>query len=179
MNGEPEHLRLGFDNDKLTDYSADLQRELLVYPLPSYAVLFKGKEKAAFDKVVPELKKIIAAKSDKGVKAIPMLPAVEAAEVFHNHVKYLNFKDGSGVAYLTSYAQDEAPLKNGDFYYSYQGISTDGKYYVSLQYPVKAPKLPTTTKLKPGVAYLDKLPDADFVPSLSAIDKMIQSISIK
>jgi hypothetical protein len=178
MNGEPEHLRVSFDNDKLKDYSPDLQRELLVYPLPSYAVLFKGKEKVAFDKMVPELKKAIATKSDKGLKAIPMLPAAEAFEVFHNHVKYLDFNKGSGVAFLTSYAQDEAPMKNGDFFYSYQGISNDGKYYLSLQYPVKAPKLPTKATPKAGIDYLAKLPDGEFVPSLSEIDKMIKAITI-
>lgn len=178
MNGEPEHLRVSFDNDNLTDYSADTQRQLLVYPLASYAVLFKGKEKVEYDKLVPQLKKIISSKSDKGVKAIPMLPATEAYEVFHNHVKYLDFKKGSGVAFLTCYAQDEAPIKNGDFFYTFQGVTEDGKYYLSLQYPVKAPKLPPKASAKAGTEYLAKLQDAEFVPSLAEIDKLIKAISL-
>jgi hypothetical protein len=141
-------------------------------------VLFKGKEKAEFDKMIPQLKKIIASKSDKGVKAIPMLPADEAFEVFHNHVKYLDFNKGSGVAYLTCYAQDEAPIHNGDFYYTFQGITADGKYYLSLQYPVKAPKMPAKGTAKTGTEYLAKLPDAEFVPSLVDIDKMIKAITL-
>src|SRR5215470_17444740 len=50
MNGEPEHLRVRFGDDKLHDYTDYLQRQLLVYPLQPYAALFHGKEKKAFDK---------------------------------------------------------------------------------------------------------------------------------
>jgi hypothetical protein len=179
MNGEPEHISLSFDNDSVKDFDPESHRQLLVYPLPSYAVLFKGKEKAQFDKQLVQSKKILSNKSIDGVKEIPILPAVEAFQVFHNHVKYLPFKQGSGVAFLTSYAQDEAPIENGNIFYTYQGISADGKYYLSLVYPVKANKLPTKASVKVGIAALAKLSDDQFTPSLVEIDKLIQSISIK
>jgi hypothetical protein len=179
MNGEPEHLRVSFDSDKITDYGADLQSQLLVYPVAAYAQLFKGKERAEFDKTVASLKSIIQKRTAAGVKELPMLPAVEAYEVFHNHVKILEYKGGTGVAFIACYAQDEAPLKNGDFFYSYQGLSHDGKYYISLTYPVKANKLKDNTPLKTGIKLLTNLQDKEFTPSLSDIDKMIESISIK
>jgi hypothetical protein len=108
-----------------------------------------------------------------------MLPPAEASQVFHNHVKYLSFKQGSGVAYLTSYAQDEAPIENGNIFYTYQAISADGKYYLSFVYPVKAKNLPKMASVKAGIDYVSKLPDDQFSPSLGEIDKLIQSISIK
>lgn len=178
MNGEPEHVRITFGKDKVSDYTDYTQRQLLVYPVARYATLFKGKEKAAFDKVVPELKAILTTKSDHIAKSIPMLPAAESYEVFHNQVKYLNFKSGSGIAYLTAYAQDEAPLKNGDFFYTFQGLTGDGKYYVSFFCPVTVKQAPEKMSSKKGAAYLGKLPRTAFEPSLDAIDNALRSISI-
>jgi hypothetical protein len=179
MNGEPEHISLGFDSDSSNDFAPESHRQLLVYPLASYAVLFKGKEKIQFDGQIQQLKKILATKSDHGIKEIPMLPPAEAFQVFHNHVKYLSFKQGTGVAFLTSYAQDEAPIENGNIFYTYQGISADRKYYVSLVYPIKALKLPKIASVKAGVDYVAKMSDDQFAPKLSEIDRLIQTISIK
>jgi hypothetical protein len=178
MNGEPEHLRISFDNDKVTD-NFEWQRQILIYPLAPYSQLFKGKERVEFDKTVGSLKSIVQKRSAAGVKELPMLPAIESYEVFHSHVKILDYKGGTCVAFITCYAQDEAPFKNGDFFYSYQGLSSDGKYYISLTYPVKAKALKDNTPLKAGIKLLTNLPDKEFTPSLSEIDKMIESISIK
>jgi hypothetical protein len=178
MNGEPEHLRVTFDNDKLNDYTDYLQRQLLIYPVQPYAALFHGKEKVAFDKVISQLKAIIATKSEKGMKQIPMLPSADASEVFHNHVQYLPFKQGSGIAFLTCYMQEQDPVKNGDFFYTYQGLTSDGKYYLSFLCPLKAPKLAVTSTLKKSVENLNKLSATEFQPSLNAINRAIESISI-
>ena len=179
MNGEPEHFRVQFDNDKLSDYTNFGERQLLVYPLAQYGKLFKGKEKADFDKIVWNLQTVIAKKSDAGMKTLPALPAVEAYEVFHSHVKHLLFKQGKGIAYLTCYAQDDAPINNGDFFYTYQGITDDLKYYVSLFVPVQAKGLPKNSPSKKAKEFLNNLPASGFTPDLDQLDKMAQSISVK
>ncbi len=179
MNGEPKHLRVLFDKDKPSDYTDYLQRQVLLYPLKPYGGLFKGKEKAAFDGLVAQLKKIINTKSVRGIKELPILPTAEAAEVFHNQLKYISSKQVSGMAFLSAYAQDEAPLKNGDFFYTYQGLSNDGKYYVSLFWPVTVTGLPANATSKQGASYLGKLPRSAFKPSLDSIDTLIQSITLK
>jgi len=178
MNGEPEHLRITFDNDE-ADNNFVWKRQILIYPLASYAQLFKGKERAEFDRTVGSLKSIIQKRSGAGVKEFPMLPAMDCYEVFHSHVKILDYKGGTGVAFLTCYAQDEAPFKNGDFFYSYQGLSSDGRYYIALTYPVKAKALKDNMPLKAGIKLLTNLKADEFTPSLGEIDKMIESISIK
>ena len=179
MNGEPNHLRIQFDNDKLSDYVDYLQRQLLVYPIDSYAQLFHGKEKQAFDKVIPALKKISQTHPATVSPEISCLPTAEAAQLFRSQIKYLKFKNGAGVAFVTRYAQDITPTKNGDLFYTYQGITDDGKYYVALYYPVNAPGLPANAPIKKSTAYLDKLERNKFKPDLDQVDKLIQSISIK
>jgi hypothetical protein len=178
MNGEPEHLRVKFDSDKLSDYTDYLQRQMLIYPVQAYGALFHGKEKAAFDKIIAQVKTCIATKSDKGLKQMPMLPAADASEVFHNHVHYLPFKQGSGVAFLTCYMQEQDPVKNGDFFYTYQGLTTDGKYFVSFLCPVKAPKLAASSSVKSSIENLNKLSASDFEPSLDVVNRAIQSVSL-
>ncbi len=179
MNGEPEHLRLVFENDKLSDYSAYLQRQLLVYPVQPYASLFHGKEKAAFDKTISTLKKMLATKSDSQVRALPILPAAEGYEVFHNQTKYLRFTQGKGVAFLTCYAQEDAPIKNGDFFYTFQGLTDDGKYYLSFFCPVQVKDLAPNGSSKKSALYLSQLPRTAFNPSLDTLDHMLKSIVLK
>ena len=179
MNGEPEHLRVRFDDDKLSEYTDYLQRQLLVYPVGPYAALFKGKEKAEFDKVVSELKKVTASKSDRGIKQLPMLPSAEAYELFHTQLKYLNFKQGSGIAFLSCYKQDDAPIKNGDLFYTFQGLTKDQKYYVSFLCPVKVKKLPANLPSTEAASRLGKLAPSDFEPRLDVVDRAIQSISLQ
>lgn len=179
MNGEPKHLRVVFDSDKLTDFTSYLERQVLVYPVSQYSALFHGREKTSFNRLMADLKKIIKTKSTKGIKELPILPSAEASETFHNQVKYLNFKQGSGVAFLSCYQQEDAPINNGDFFYTFQGLTTDGKYYVSAFYPVQALKLKKNLPSKQGADYLGKLPPTEFVPSLNAIDALLTSISIQ
>lgn len=179
MNGEPEHFRVQFDNDKLSNYTNFLERQLVVYPLAQYGKLFKGKEKVEFDKIVWKLQTVNSKKSDAGMKTLPILPAAEAFEVFHSHVKHLLFKQGKGISYVTCYMQDDAPINDGDYFYTYQGITDDLKYYVSLFVPVKAKGLPKDSPSKKAKEFLNNLPSSSFTPDLDQIDKMVQSISIK
>ncbi len=179
MNGEPEHFRVQFDNDKLSNYTNFLERQVVVYPLAQYGKLFKGKEKAEFDKIVWKLQTANSKKSDAGMKTLPILPAAEAFEVFHSHVKHLLFKQGKGIAYVTCYMQDDAPINNGDFFYTYQGITDDLKYYVSVFVPVQAKGLPKDSPSTKAKEFLNKLPSSSFTPDLDQIDKMVESISVK
>jgi len=179
MNGEPEHLRVRFDDDKLSDYSNYLERQLLIYPVEPYASLFHGKEKEAFDKVMSELQQVIARQSVEGIKELPILPSAEAFEVFHTQVSYPKFKHGSGVAFLSCYMQDEAPVRQSDLFYTFQGLTADGKHYVSLFVPVKAKKLPTFATARQGADYLSKLPRTEFIPGLDQVDEVVASISVK
>jgi hypothetical protein len=179
MNGEPEHIRLTFDGEKLSNYTDYLQKQLLIYPLKPYAAMFHGKEKIAFDKDIAQLKNIIATKSTRGVKQMPILPAADAAEAFHNQVKFLNFKQGSGVAFLSCYEQDTAPIKNGDLFYTFQGLTADGNYYVSFFCPITVKTLPDSPSPQKSIEFLNKAKQADFTPSLNSINSMIESISLK
>lgn len=145
---------------------------------------------------VQALKDLLANKPADFAKEIPLVPAPNAQQVFHAQTKYLNFQNGSGVGFVSYYAQDVSPILADTIFYTFQGLTNDGKYYVTVFYPVTTKLLPTDTKTALGGAsyedwsknyqqYLDQLVKdlnslnpAAFTPNLTLIEQLIQSISV-
>jgi hypothetical protein len=126
---------------------------------------------------------------------LPFLPTWNAAQVFHTKVSYFPFANGQGIRYLTMYAQNFATVNNKVLFYTYQGLTSDGKYYISAILPVTNAILAPDDSIPGGdfekfsqniKTYMadmtDKLngqPDEAFVPSLTLLDNMIKSVTIK
>jgi hypothetical protein len=120
---------------------------------------------------------------------------MNAGQVFHSNVKYIDFQNGSGVRYLAVLAQYPAPVNNQDLFYTYQGLTTDGRYFVSIILPVSQSSLPISanalqvseleTIAKDPAYYgnmagkLNALPDGDFVPDLAKMDALVASLAIE
>jgi hypothetical protein len=136
--------------------------------------------------------------------SIPLLPIENAAQVFRAQVSYLNFQNGKGIGFLTEYAQYYPPVNNYDLVYTYQGLTNDGKYWISVFMPVTAPYLQVSsddpTLPADGVAapeqtsanydevfaayygtMIQKLNSTavdTFTPSLSCIAQFVQSLKV-
>jgi hypothetical protein len=143
---------------------------------------------------VTTLQKIIQDKSDNPGN-VPILPLWNATQVFLSNPVYLEFQNGSGIRYLTQYGQAIMPVNNHDLFYSFQGLTSDGKYWISAILPVNHPSLQATyddplpadydqfianyeqytTLLR---ANLDTQPPETFTPSLADLDAMIGSIVV-
>ena len=65
----------------------------------------------------------------------------------HTQVKYLDMKSGKGVRYLTQFNQGISPINNSELIYTFQGLTSDGKYYIAAVLPVTHPELPAGTDL--------------------------------
>jgi hypothetical protein len=133
-------------------------------------------------------------------ETLPTVPFFNAASQISAWIKILPFQNGSGVRSLTQYAQYAAPINNRELFYHFQGLTSDGKYYVIAILPVTAPILPEDEKpeatvpeggvsipadVGPSEVYyfsvtekLNSLSPDSFTPSLSALDTLIQSIVI-
>ncbi|HJS28824.1 MAG TPA: hypothetical protein VJ768_04350, partial [Anaerolineales bacterium] len=122
-------------------------------------------------------------------ESMPYLPLYNAAQVFHAQSKILDFKNGGGVRFLTQYDQAPLPINNHELHYTFQGLTSDGKYYVAVVLPVTLPALPADetvtedqapdfiskfpTYLTETVDMLNQQPDGAFMPDMSALDSMI------
>lgn len=129
---------------------------------------------------------------------IPYLPWMDASTPINSHVKYVNFKGGSGVRYIATYQIEPEVVSNDGLLYSMQGLTTDGKYFVSAMIPIKSKTLPAKSDVatwskekydafskdfanysKKEEAKLNKIADGAFSPSIADLDKIIKSIKVQ
>ncbi|GEM_PF-1326452 len=126
--------------------------------------------------------------------ALPFYPPTNAGILFHARLHYLNFKNGSGIAYLAQLGQAYGAISNYDLLYVFQGITSDGRYYVSAFLPLNAPGLVDQAEAPPEAdsrfqgdfeayarqvaAELDARPTDGFIPSLDEIEQMLTSLEI-
>jgi hypothetical protein len=128
---------------------------------------------------------------------LPLLPSFNAAQIFHAQYRALPFARGSGIRYLTEYAQYFAPVNNTDLFYTYQGLTSDGKYWVSAILPINNPILPANADNPPGdqswdefntnfttyisdmINQLNSQTSDSYTPTLAALDALVTSITIQ
>jgi hypothetical protein len=153
-----------------------------------------------------ELQRFLRRRQPAPAGDVPTVPFPDAHEAFRAHLKYLRFKGGSGVAYLTQGQQDESLINNEQLTYEFRGLTDDGRHYVYASIPVAAAPLPANrdatthegyqlprtfdgpdraSKLKAYANYvrgvktrLERLPPDRFAPSLRLLDETLGSLEI-
>ena len=162
-----------------------------IFPLKRYSEL-------APDAVNPDVAALQALIGGGTVgNSLPLLPIFNAGQLFHAQYKIIKFTPGSGVRYLTQYAQNFDPINNYDMFYSYQGLTSDGKYWISAIFPISNPILPANGNNPPngqssedfGNNYPTYITDitnqlnaqtgGSFSPTISVLDDLIKSIQIQ
>jgi hypothetical protein len=144
---------------------------------------------------VDALKALIAGGAP-GADALPVMDLLGAAQEFHAQYKVVSFAGGSGIRFISQYAQYYAPINNRDMFLIFQGLTSDGQYYVSAILRISNPILPANPDNPPGGMTWDEFgnqfdayivditnqlnaqPEASFVPGIPLLDAMIQSITI-
>lgn len=144
---------------------------------------------------IANLKTLLADKPADPGKNIPFLPIFNAAQVFHAQVQYLKFNGGQGIRFVTQFDQAPIPINNLEIIYTFQGLTDDGKYYISAILPVTTGSLLNSDQVSAGqyqafgdnfqqylqvtVQKLDAQKSSDFAPDLSLLDAMIQSLNVQ
>lgn len=181
----PEHQLVALQGYPVGEHL--LQPQIFVYPVSELAQFNEvGGQMAA------DLQSLLQTRQPGD--RLPYMPLYNSAQVFHAQVQYLDFKNGSGVRYLTQFDQAPYPVNNFELVYTFQGMTGDGKYYVAAVLPVTHPELPDTQEpfaqdaeelsnfsdyLAKTVDWLNGQPANSFTPDLSALDALVQSIEIK
>jgi hypothetical protein len=114
------------------------QAEINIYPVKEYERL----DKENITPIISSLQKLLSDRPQTASGDLPLLPIWNAAQVFHSQLKYVRFQNGEGIRYITEYGQDIAPMNNNSVFYTFQGITSDGAYYVSAIFPINHPSLP-------------------------------------
>src|SRR5690606_37212867 len=72
------------------------------------------------------------------LSGITVLPPFNAGLVIDAQPTKVDFQNGSGIRAIQQYHQAPVPITNDYLIYTYQGITQDGKYYVSIVAPIRA-----------------------------------------
>lgn len=135
---------------------------------------------------------------------LPIVPFFNAQQVFASNIQVVTFQSGRGVRFLTEYAQYPASANNQDLFYQFQGLTSDGMYYIVAILPITAPILgassdPAAAVPLGGVAFpMMGDPNADwkgyygaaaaqlnatspeaFTPTINQLDLLIQSMHVQ
>jgi hypothetical protein len=124
-------------------------------------------------------------------QSLPFLPWLNAKQTFCAQPKIVDFHSGKGLRYLAYYAQAPELALDRQVFYTFQGLSSDGKFYISASFPVATgifPNLPPEGPFFPDPAFLETMKEQvsqlnsqaanRFDPSLSTLDALVSSISI-
>jgi len=200
--GAPEFaINPEYTEIKLTDYPVEntyFDGMIRVYPVADYTEISDTVEQRA-----QALQALLAEKPAASDEEIPALPLYGAAQVLRTQVQYLDFANGSGVRFVTLYAQGVGPVTNQEIFYTYQGLTSDGAYWVSAILPVHATFLPADAESADnppadGVVFPEGATDAEqynayyqaitdklnaatadqFTPDLTELDAMMQSLRV-
>jgi hypothetical protein len=133
---------------------------------------------------------------------LPHITTFNAAQVFAAQIQTVKFANGSGVRFLTEYAQYVATANNSYLFYNFQGLTDDGKYYILAILPTSHPLLafdekPETIVPEGGIPFpgydnpdavapyydsvvtlLNQQAANSFMPTLTDLDRLIESITI-
>jgi len=129
----------------------------------------------------------------RGVVVIDLFNGTQVLQV---QPTYLQFQGGRGVRYITQYDDGPAPVNNRELFYTYQGLTNDGQYYVSVMLPISAAGLPEDGSvggaqlggalnsaefqnyMRQIEGTLSALPADQFAPMLGQLDQLITSITL-
>lgn len=188
--GVPAHVAFSFDGDKITADANPFQPQVRVYPAEDLKDLDPNVARE-----VLALKTLLSVDAPAIQETLPVFPPFNAQQVIHPQIKYLKFNTGEGVRFVTFYAQNVAPITNDGLFYTFQGLSADGKYYVTAFWPIKTDKLANSYEdakigdfnewAKNFETYrvetekmLNDLPADAFTPNLEGLDELIESLEL-
>ncbi len=167
-----------------------------VYPTAEYASVNSWAESS-----IARLQTILASPAtpltNDNLSTVPFNGA--AAQQYAAQAKVLAFNGGNGVRMISQYAQFPGPITKDNSFYHYEGLTSDGKYFIAILFPVNLPLQSTGENPNAdGIPYPSDISDAagltayyqgitdklnaaspdSFQPSITQLDALIQSITV-
>lgn len=198
----PAHRRINFSGYPLA--GTFFPPFMRVFPLSDFASAYALAPEDYSVGTIAALQSLLTTRPADVDGALPFLTMAGAAQIFHTKLAYLDFANGSGIRYLTSYGQYYVPYNNHDLFYTFQGVTSDGLYWVSAIFPVNHAILPPTydstvvpvggipiptwnsptydtdmeTYYSAMQGIMTLTADDTFVPGIDCLDQYIQSLTI-
>jgi hypothetical protein len=180
----PEHRVCVFENWVLSD--AFHTPAIRVYPIADFQAINENVTAGmvALRQALEDLP------SDAEDLRVPDL--FNAGQLYQSNFQYIDFQNGRGARWLSMYGQAYYPVGWPNLFYTFQGITEDGVYYISMILPVNHPSLPHPDSVTMDDAFyenyetyaagikaqLEAEGDASFMPSLILMDQIVESLLV-
>jgi hypothetical protein len=193
----PAHIELTLDGYLLQDKFH--KPKIYIYPAQEFAAANPG----AAQNIIRLQTVLLNPAGPLSNDTLPNVPFFNAGQVFAAQTKVIQFHNGSGVRMVTEYAQYYATVNNNDLFYHFQGLTSDGKFYIIAILPITAPMLANVVdpnaSIPPGgvpfPGYESPAPDLEtyyntvtdtlntaapetFNPTINILDALISSIQL-
>lgn len=188
----PAHVRIhfaGYDPVATAGLSRPIPTQINVYPTDEFAAY-------GFALELNALLDVFARRPDlNNIGQLPFVPPNGLEQAARARGRYLEFGGGRGIGYLVAFVGPDNQLVPDDLFYTFQGLSDDGKLYVAATFPVATNTLTEALELgPPGIAdpnntrfrLLERFnrrlnaldPLTDVQPPLSELEALIQRLTI-
>ena len=181
----------------LKDYplsNSALEPKIYVYPATEYETVNSGAAES-----LKRLRALLAStEMEINKQTAPFIPFFNATPLFETQSLRIKFQNGAGIRILTQYEQAPMPVNNHDAVYQFEGLTSDGKYYVIALFPISSPTLQADSSIDSpvpsgGIAFNESDPAAyfdavsqnlnnaapeSFTPTLTSLDALITSIKV-
>ncbi|MFN8382810.1 MAG: hypothetical protein U0V02_12755 [Anaerolineales bacterium] len=186
----------------LTDYTGRqdnfFKAVVNIYPAAEYTSVNSWAE-SSFTRLQALLASPATPLTNDNLPTVPFNGA--AAQQYAAQAKFVSFNSGNGLSMISQYSQFPGPILKDNSFYHYEGLTSDGKYFVAALFPVNLPlqstaenpnadSLPSPypndiTDTAGLAAYYQGITDTltaasadSFQPSLTLLDALIQSITV-
>lgn len=78
---------------------------------------------------------------------LPAVPFFNEVQTFAANIQMISFQNGKGVRFLCEYGQSATSANNNDLFYQFQGLTSNGSYYIVAIFPITAPGLGESSDL--------------------------------
>jgi hypothetical protein len=130
---------------------------------------------------------------------LPFLPPLPMVQTFFSHETVISFNGGQGVRFITDYNESSHPISNRTIFYTFQGLTDDGMYWMAVTLPISSPILPADAdfrtlpegytieswfqKYSSYVSDVKEVLEAQtpdsFLPTINSLDNLIRSITVR
>jgi hypothetical protein len=190
----PEHIRFTFADPDLPlerrrmGFNLAAEGQILIFPLAKLADM-----NPLVQTQIEALRNLLAERGTVPAGELPSLPLTNSAQVFHAQVQYLDSGNIQGLRFISQHSQDPHPIMlSQELFYTFQGFTADGTYYVAAFFPLTTAALPDTievedwgafhanydTYLLETTVHLDQLPPSEFTPTLTLLDAVVTSLRV-
>lgn len=166
--GNPETIWIHFTANSNT--LSFREPQIFIYPVQNYSALLSEANNR-----ITALRAFLVNPTAVAQSPFPFMPPTTTTPLFQAQLQSLNFQNGSGLRYLSQYTP--ANIGPDSAFYTYQGLTNDGQYYVAAFFPVSG-NLFNGLSPDNATASLNAGAPADFSPNLQTLDAIVASLLV-